>query len=51
MKIYTILNSKNNTVYNKEFMNETEARHWVINNLDLSLRWNIQYNYEMNTPF
>lgn len=51
MKIYTIKNSKNDTVYNKEFMNETEARHWVINNLDLSLRWNIQYNYEMNTPF
>ena len=51
MSIYTISNSKNDTVYNKEFMSETDARHWVINTLDLSLDWNIQYNYEMNTPF
>ena len=51
MSIYTISNTKNNTVYNKEFMSETEARHWVINTLDLSLDWDIQYNYEMNTPF
>ncbi len=51
MSIYTISNSKNDTVYNKGFINETEARHWVINTLDLSLNWNIQYNYEMNTPF
>ena len=51
MSIYTISNSKNDTVYNKEFMSETEARHWVINTLDLSLNWDVQYNYEMNTPF
>ena len=51
MSIYTISNSKNDTVYNKEFMSETEARHWVINTLDLSLNWDIRYNYEMNTPF
>lgn len=26
----------------KKFENETEARHWVINNLDLSLHWTIE---------
>ena len=51
MSIYTISNSKNDTVYNKEFMSETDARHGVINTLDLSLNWDVQYNYEMNTPF
>lgn len=41
MTIYTIKNTKNKDIYVKEFKDETDARHWVINHLDLSLDWKI----------
>ncbi len=38
---YTIKNGKNSKTYHRQFENVTEARHWIINHLDLSLNWNI----------
>ena len=40
MKTYSIINSKRKQI-NKKFKNETEARHYVINHLDLSEEWSI----------
>ena len=48
MRKYLITNNKDNERYNKEFENETEARHWIINHLDTSKQWTIlnQKKYE-----
>lgn len=51
MKLYDITNDKTQEKYNKAFLNETEARHWIINTLDLSLNWSIIYDTLGNTPF
>ena len=40
MKRYKITNKHGETYY-KFFPNITEARHWIINTLDLSLEWNV----------
>jgi len=40
---YTIANTSNATSYTRWFDNMTDARHWVINTLDLSLNWVIDY--------
>ena len=40
MKRYKITNKLGKTYY-KYFPDVTEARHWIINTLDLSLEWNI----------
>jgi len=42
MNTYLITNNKNSENYTKQFPNESEARHWVINHLDLSNEWNIK---------
>jgi len=42
MNTYLITNNKNSENYAKQFPNESEARHWVINHLDLSNEWNIK---------
>ena len=36
---YKIHNKTNTTQYFKYFRNNEEARHWIINTLDLSLNW------------
>lgn len=41
-KYFRIFNDTDNEFFLKLFLNETEARHWVINHLDLSKQWNIQ---------
>jgi len=41
MKTFSIFNHKNNTKYEKDFIDNGEARHWIINNLDLSLDWSM----------
>ena len=41
MMTYTFINEKNSQKITKEFIDETEARHFVINHLDLSLDWQI----------
>jgi hypothetical protein len=51
MNFYNITNTKTKENYKKEFKNETDARHWVINTLDMSLDWSIDYDYSLNTPF
>jgi len=40
MKRYKITNKLGKTYY-KYFLDVTEARHWIINTLDLSLEWNV----------
>tara|TARA_A100000171_G_C2108468_1_gene133706 strand:+ start:267 stop:803 length:537 start_codon:yes stop_codon:yes gene_type:complete len=43
MNQYLIYNNKNKYEnYKKEFSNLTDARHWIINHLDLSNEWNIK---------
>jgi hypothetical protein len=37
---FFICNELNRTFYVKYFIDYEEARHWVINHLDLSLNWN-----------
>lgn len=39
---YIFTNKQNKTKYVKEMKNEEEARHWVINTLDLSLEWSFK---------
>jgi hypothetical protein len=39
---YRIYSKKSIKEYSKVFKNEEEARHWVINHLDLSLDWKIE---------
>lgn len=39
--IVLITNEKDEEQYKREFENLTEARHWIINHLDLSKRWSI----------
>ena len=39
--IPAIINSVDYPEYEKQFNNVTEARHWVINHLDLSKDWKI----------
>lgn len=51
MKFYNITNEKTSENYKKEFYSLTDARHWVINTLDMSLDWLIEYDYQLNTPF
>lgn len=51
MKQYIITNNKDNETYNKAFINETEARHWIINHLDMSKEWCIVYDYKENISF
>ena len=41
MNTYLITNNKNSLSYTKDFSDISEARHWVINHLDLSNEWNI----------
>ena len=38
---FLINNEKDNEHYIKEFEDSTEARHWIINHLDLSKGWTI----------
>ena len=43
MNQYLIYNNKNEYEnYKKEFSNLSDARHWIINHLDLSNEWNIK---------
>ena len=43
MNVYFIYNNKNEYEnYKKEFSNLSDAKHWVINHLDLSNEWNIK---------
>ena len=42
MNTYLITNNKNLDNYTRQFLNESEAKHWVINHLDLSNEWNIK---------
>ena len=42
MQKYWITNNEDSESYNKEFENSTEARHWIINHLDLSKIWNVK---------
>jgi len=51
MKFYNITNEKTRESYKKEFLNLTDARNWVINHLDMSLNWSIDYDYQLNIPF
>ena len=41
MNTYLITNNKNSESYTKDFLNTSEARHWIINHLDLSNEWSI----------
>ena len=41
MNTYNITNDKNSESFTKDFANESEARHWIINTLDLSKNWSI----------
>ena len=41
MKTYLITNNKNSESYTKDFLDISEGRHWIINNLDLSNEWSI----------
>lgn len=41
MRHYTIEAKIGTESYLKEFKDDTEARHWVINHLDLSREWMI----------
>jgi hypothetical protein len=41
MNTYLITNNKNSDSYTKDFLNTSEARHWIINHLDLSNEWSI----------
>lgn len=40
MTTYSIINKRGKQI-NKDFKDDTEARHWVINHLDLSENWGI----------
>jgi hypothetical protein len=39
---YFITNTKDGESYERVFLNDEEARHWVINHLDLSKEWIIK---------
>ena len=41
MNIYLIDNNKDNQKFEKKFQCMDDAKHWVINTLDLSKNWNI----------
>lgn len=41
MKTFIINNATNKKYYQKQFTDSNEARHWIINNLDLSLGWSV----------
>ncbi len=41
-KYFRIFNDTDDEFFLKLFIDETEARHWIINHLDLSKQWNIQ---------
>ena len=41
MNTYLITNNKNSEIYTKDVLNTSEARHWIINHLDLSNEWSI----------
>lgn len=41
---YFIYNNKTKESYQKQFDDLSEARHWIINHLDLSLDWIVQLN-------
>ena len=41
MNKYSITNNKDDERYHKTFENQTEAKHWIINTLDLSKDWTI----------
>ena len=41
MNTYTIDNNKTSEKFEKQFKSMEDARHWVINTLDLSKEWNI----------
>ena len=49
MRDYIILNQKGDT-HTKEFESDTDARHWIINHLDLSENW-IFYRYAIFTRY
>ncbi len=40
MTHYIITNDKDNERYERDFANENQCRHWIINHLDLSKNWN-----------
>ena len=40
-RVYLINNDKDNEHYLKEFNNSADARHFIINHLDLSKNWRI----------
>ena len=40
-RMYLINNDKDNEYYLKEFNNYSDARHFVINHLDLSKNWRV----------
>lgn len=41
MQTYNISNNKNSESFTRDFANESDARHWIINTLDLSMEWTI----------
>lgn len=41
-KMYSLINEHDDESYRHVFDDETEARHWVINHLDLSKNWSIK---------
>ena len=43
-----IYNEKTKERYEGAFENTTEARHWIINHLDLSLNWVIETGKNMD---
>lgn len=49
MNKYYIWNEKTQQSFIKEFTDIKEARHFIINHLDLSLNWHIDYYAE--NPF
>lgn len=47
---YAIFNEKDEEVYIKQFLDDTTARHWAINHLDLSKNWTVARQKTDNEP-
>lgn len=41
MTWYTLTNEKDTEEFTREFVDATQARHWIINHLDLSKNWHL----------
>ena len=41
--MYKIYNNKDSEIYYKEFDNYDDCHHWVVNHLDLSKEWNVDF--------